>query len=267
MNLRNWKWFEYFSFFVIIPSIIISIYPFSRNFALNFNVPNLINIFMSNYAHSSLEHLIGNLFFYFLVMFAIFNFETNKKRFYIASAIAFAFIPFILFTITKIIIKAYSLTLPQSLGFSGIVAFLIGYFTYVFYRYLKNIFISINITFLMLLFVANVLYWSIVSKLVKIFILAVASTILLVCGNKEIFKEVFMKISNTINSRKRLTKSYNIFVWMLAILLLFSLITLLPQNIGNINIMAHYVGYIFGLFSLASVEIYKHIVNWLKNYK
>lgn len=268
-NLKKWKWFEYFIFFALIPLIIIFIYPFSKNFALDLNSPNLINIFMSNYAHSSLEHLVGNLIPYFLVMFAIFNFETSKKRFYKMCVADFVLIPFILFAVMEIFVKIYHMTIPPMLGFSGICAFLIGYFTYTIYRYLKNIFTNLKLDFLMLLLLANVFYWLIVSGLVLASIIAAFAISLLMCNNKEFFKEVFAEISDTITSKKDHITSefYKALKWTLAIAFIFSLNLLIPQRIlidgAMINILEHYVGYLFGIGLPIIPEIYAGIIKHL----
>ena len=80
-----WRIQEWLTFFFYVPLSLFLLYllpsSIKDTFILKPSSPTLISIFASNFIHSTLNHLIGNLFFYFWAVFLIFNLEFNKKDF------------------------------------------------------------------------------------------------------------------------------------------------------------------------------------------
>jgi hypothetical protein len=97
----DWKKSDGLFYFVFVPTLLIFIFslPDSLKEAYFILYPSritLYSLFLSNYVHSNLSHFSGNLITYLALCFLIFNFETNKSRFYAYSILMFLVLPWII---------------------------------------------------------------------------------------------------------------------------------------------------------------------------
>ncbi len=254
----KWKLYDYFFYFVLIPLCLLFIFKLPTNlkdayFILNPSKITFGSIFLSNYVHSSFQHISGNIFSYLVACFLIFNFETKKRDFYAYSMFMFLVLPLI---ISIVSLKMIGLQTTYQ-GFSGIVSFLFGYLLYVLYKYLKTYYCkNLNITFLYLLVVMNL--FMILENLQSgffLYVLLLTIILYLTYLQKEVIIEINQKKSIILSSLKKLSsfqKSYVCLLFPLTIVFSFVLPSLVPQNIihdGSItNSLAHYAGYFFGVF-------------------
>lgn len=256
----NWKLEEYIYFFGLIPLILLIIFfslnIFKANFKLNLFSPQLINIFFSNYDHINLNHLIGNLFFYLMILGIIFYLETNKKLFLKISLLGLFILPFLLFLLQKIIFGIFDLSyFPPLSGFSGIVSFFMGYLIYVFYKnYREKLPEKININLFYILVFSGAVFWSF-SYSKAIFLL---SSLILCClillNISQIKNIILLELSNLRKSKNKFLSLIHLGILLFNLgLIIFSMAILIPQKIldGNTltNILVHYIGYLIGLFS------------------
>jgi len=254
-NNKIWKKRDYIIFFILIPVVLILFYIIPQSikniFILDMKHITILNIFFSNYIHSNLlNHLIPNLIIYLLLMLIIFKLETDKKLFYKVMISLFILLPFL---VSLYLIKFLPLSTQ---GFSAITSGIMGYFLYVFYRYVrKNYDKKINSDFLLLLIVINAFLvlithriWSWSSLMFAIALIYVYKARL---NLKKIFWILFLDFKNICKSKYSI-KLYKISIFVLSIYFLFSLSTILPvdiriENNNVINIASHYFGYVFGI--------------------
>jgi len=137
-NLKNWKFFEWTIFWVVIPALLFFIYALPQGikdqfFILNTSYPGRIETFLlSSYTHSQLyPHLAGNLAFYFVVLLTICAFESNRRRFWIMAGWAFLVVPFISSFLTILFWGLINRT-TSGQGFSAIIGALLAYAMFIF---------------------------------------------------------------------------------------------------------------------------------------
>jgi hypothetical protein len=158
-NLKQWKVVEGIAFFLLVPLLLIAVFllpPGIREtyFTLHPKNPTLPTLLLYDFNHANENHIEGNLISYLLVMFLIFNFESNKSRFYVSIIYCFIIIPIILALMAIALIPNLS-----DLGFSGTIAALMGYLVIVIYTFIKTTTkISLTPQVLMLIFLFNVLF-------------------------------------------------------------------------------------------------------------
>lgn len=255
-TILRWKKLDYSIFFVIVPAILLSIFllpnAIKNTLILLPSNPTIISAFFSNYTHSDLSHIITNLIGYTIVVFLLFHLETNKKFFYTNSFLIFIALPiisssFIIYLVPKI---------PPVQGFSAIVSGFIGYLLYSVYNFVKNVYkITFNYSFIFLLLMINFLIFSTLASINYLILITIIVSIFLIYMNRkniiELFKKSIGNYKNLLN-KSYLERVYGIYVFVLVVFFIFSLFTLIPQDIreGNklVNILSHYVGYVFGVF-------------------
>jgi len=253
MGCDLWSTYEKFFFFLVIPLILAIIYLLPLDvkdayFILHKTNFSILSMFLSNYTHSDFMHLAENLIAYLLVMCLIIKFETNKSNFYKTAGFLFLILPFII-SITLLFIP-----LQNALGFSGIVVGLFGYFVYVTYRYIKDIWkLNAGISFIYLIFCINafigVRSWLVNDLTYLALILLILVSLILFYYNCFLIKDIIdllkLKIQQGLSTCGLLT-------FILAVVVLFCSLPLLIQvtfENGNLtNALAHYIGYIFGVF-------------------
>ncbi|MHA2031579.1 MAG: hypothetical protein ACW99Q_19555 [Candidatus Kariarchaeaceae archaeon] len=253
--LKKWKKTDWIVFFVIIPGIMLLIIRLPVNikqkFILDLKNPTLLSVFAHSYTHSDSTHFLGNVMIFLLTIFAILNIETNKARFYQMSVIFLLLLPII----SIIPIAQLAGTLPPLQGFSAIVSGFLGYIIYVVYAFLESRYEYINSTFLFLLVVLNFVTIPLIRQ--KFFIYSfviLVSLILLVLNIQKIIRltHEFVGYIQRIPKKAIIEFLYKTFVAILPVFLTFSLPMLLPAvlvtNGKIINIISHYMGWIFGLF-------------------
>jgi hypothetical protein len=211
---------------------------------------------MSNYTHFTIDHILGNMIFYLLFIFIIFNLEKHKNNFYISSIFGFIFLPFIVYYLQKVTFPYFNISLEHSIGFSAITSFFAGYVIFATYSYIKNYLPEINYKFINFILFLNIAFWALIGNYIKIMLLAFSLVVLSVLFDKTHFKKILIHIkeeiifSNIGNNKKRICQ---ILFFSLLIGVLLIMPSLIPNNIkiGNntINIVAHFLGYIFGIYA------------------
>lgn len=134
-NLKAWNLSEWLVFFGIIPLLLLLIFALPRAIKEQYfifhssNSLNLQTYVLSSYTHSELyPHMAGNLAFYIIVLFAVFAFETNKRRFHLMAGISLFIVPLICSFLTLGLWHFFG-TDTSMQGFSGIDA---AFFAYAF---------------------------------------------------------------------------------------------------------------------------------------
>ena len=273
---KNRKWlssWEFLVYFILVPAILIAIQylvPYhikDKYFILHINNPTPWAMFLTNYVHTDDPlHLWGNITSYLIVILYIFKFSTNKKETYAISATFFFFLPFV---ISYASIMAFNGANINTLGFSGIVAAFIGYFPYVFYRYVKSTYSQkFNFSFPMAigmisLLIALIFDYPTLTLYIAVILLSLLPFIY------TYRKEFSMVLDEFQHKLKELKKSNMLnriaFYGFYAVgffLLFFSLRGLIkpPTKEDFSNIIAHFVGYFFGFFvPLATFEPFYYI--------
>lgn len=259
--LQSWKKSDYFLFFIFIPAFLSFMYLLPENiknyFILDTSNPTILSIFFSNYEHVELLHFGGNLSFYLVVIFFLFNIEINKKIFRKSSVLIFIILPFI----SSILLIYRFPNFPPSLGFSAIGSAFMGYAIYSIFYYIKNFYyFQLNYSFLYLIIIINLIAVEYNLKghpfLLFLKIISFLLFIILIYFNrialKEISIQIIIKTKNIYSEKLVIPMIYNCSLFVLVIYFMFYLPYLIPSKItegsGIINIFSHYIGYIFGLF-------------------
>lgn len=252
--LKKWKKTDWIVYFVIIPGIMLLILlpvNIKQKFILDLKNPTLLSVFAHSYTHSDSTHFLGNVTIYLLTIFATLNIETNKARFYQISVLFLLLLPII----STIPIAQLVGTLPPLQGFSGIVSGFLGYTIYVVYAFLESRYEYINSTFLFMLVMLNFMTISLIRKQFFIYLFVILfSLIFLVLNIQNIIRltHEFVGYIQRIPKKAIFEFLYKTFVAILLVFLTFSLPMLLPAilvtNGTIINIISHYIGWIFGLF-------------------
>ena len=258
------KWitpWEIAVYFVLVPAILIIIQYFvpysvkNEYFILHLNNPTLLAMFLTNYVHTDDPwHLWGNIFTYMLVILYIFKFATNKREVYIVSAIFFFILPFF---VSYSSIVAFQEVPINSLGFSGIIAAFIGFFPYVFYRYIKNAYsLKFNFSFPFSIAIISLMI-AIVFDYPSLILYTLVLLLSLLPFIYTYRKELSPALNIFQNKLKELRKSnmlYKLGIYcfyaVAFFLLFFSFEGLIkpPTKENFSNIIAHFVSYIFGFF-------------------
>ena len=261
---KNRKWlsrWEFLVYFVLVPAILIVIQylvPYSiknEYFILHLNNPTPWAMFLTNYVHTDDPlHLWGNIFVYILIILYIFKFSTNKREIYIVSAIFFFILPFIISYSSIVALQNIPI---NSLGFSGIITAFIGYFPYVFYRYVKrtysqkfNFSFPLSIVMISLLIAIIFDYPSLMLYAVILFL----SLLPFIYAYRRELSMVFNAFHQKLEELEKSNMLYRLAVYgfyAVAFFLLFvSLKELIePPTVNDFsNIIAHFVSYLFGFF-------------------
>ena len=252
-----WKKSDFAFFFLFIPALLTLMYLLPLNLKndliLHTSNPNILSIFFSNYMHSNLTHIFENLLSYLLVMFILFNLETNKKRFYRTSGLIFILLPFI----SSWAAMQY-IDLPGGTqGFSALVSAFCGYLIYSVYCYLKQVhFSSLQMRFVLLVIMINVSFMAtnVGADTLYLFSLWAITGSMMYLNRREleaIFSMLNLKLKNANFKMDPLDTIYYASACVYAFLFLFVLPILIPASIlvdGHVvNILSHYIGWVFGI--------------------
>ena len=258
-EIVTWKLIDVILFFVFVPIGLFLFFflpvEWREQFTLNLKYPTIVTMFLSNFGHTNYEHYKGNITSYIILLFLLFNIETNRKRFYIVSILFFFILPFVI-SIASILRPPYE-QIQNSIGFSGIVSAYLGYLVVaVYYRLKEDYGVDVNHLFIAMFFVIAFTTWIVSNPVstVSLKLIFVISTIVLIWLNKhnirkilEIIKEKRKKLKNT--TLKNFSMSTFIFAMTLMLLVIpfYFLVPLLFKSPNPPNWVAHYVGYCFGI--------------------
>ena len=132
--IKSWLWYHFLSFYCVIPLIVLTIplLPFNDLFILDICHPTFLSIYTSNFVHTTLPHLAGNLVMYLIAITGILFLENDKLRFRNMLAFLFVILP-IIASIFFIIYLGKVCTVQEftnTYGFSTITLGFTGYFVY-----------------------------------------------------------------------------------------------------------------------------------------
>ena len=137
-NLKNWNFYEWVIFWVVIPALLLIIYSLPQSikdeyFILDTSYLWRVQTFLSSsYTHSQLyPHLIGNIAFYFVVLAMIFAFEHNRHRFWVLAGWSLVLVPFISSFLTVLFWGLIGRNTTGQ-GFSAIVGAFLAYAMFIF---------------------------------------------------------------------------------------------------------------------------------------
>lgn len=251
-----WKKSDIAFFFLFIPAVLVLMYLLPSNVKTEFILytfnPNVLSIFFSNYVHSNLTHLFGNLILYLAVMFMLFNLETDKKRFYRVCVLIFILLPFI----SSWAFMHYTSFSGALQGFSALSSAFFGYLVYSVYCYLKTVYCSLlEIRFVLLVVIINVALMirnTGVSVPYQVMIVGITG-LLFYLNRRELIGLGNLIIQVVRVKMNRFKFMYYSLVYVYSFVFLFVLPLLVPAQIvvdGHIvNAFAHYVGWVFGVAS------------------
>lgn len=252
--IKNWTRKDWLFFFVLVPLSVALIFvlpaEIKQFLILNDKEPTILSLFASNYTHSEIGHLLSNLLVYSIEMFILFNIETDRRRFLWMSAAIFLALPF-LSSIYNVIALP---NIISSQGFSSIAFAFSGYMIYSAFAYLKRRFKFLDIGF----------FWFLVFLDFVLFLLVNKSDLIITAGVSSIFlaysylqrnalSKLFRQLPPFFRQLKRDKLSVRIYRLLVFGLALFFVLSL-SQNIFSVeggsltNILAHYVGWVFGAF-------------------
>jgi hypothetical protein len=253
----------FFFYFILIPAVLVVLYlnsdMLNQSLALYPNNPTLLSIIGSNYFHTQQGHLLSNLIFYFILMpFAFFfDYLTNKKMLLVNMVLLFVLLPVVSSLLDIVVLREIGAMLP-SYGFSAIVAGIFGYLAFSLFRYVRDYhgvrFEKGIFQMMWLIIYINLAFISFVYGIYLLVIIIVFLFILSIINSYRQYGQVFLKMKNAGRFHRTLFFTAFILCLMVGPLCLFP-VTILIGSIF-INIYAHYVGYIFGLFVPAMVSIY-----------
>lgn len=217
-------------------------------YATNQNIPAL---FLQNYTHSDPTHFLSSLFSYLMLVILLLKTEVNKKNFRSMMLLLLILLPWIV-SLSSLYLIPY---IPPVQGLSGIVAGFLGYFVYSVYNYLRKVHnLPLNSTFVLFIFLLNVVLTPMVFKVATLEIGLVLFSIVLAYMNRAGLLALSSHLRAEFRSLKKVKPSerlYKVIFFSLALVMMFQLPLLLPSEIvvgaTLINVVAHYVGYMFGL--------------------
>lgn len=217
---------------------------------MQISAPTPLSVFASNFVHSDAMHFLGNLVFYLLACFVLFNIEPDVKRFRLVLVALLVVVP-----ILASVVTLYAMPkLKTSQGFSAVVAGLIGYVLFCTYAYIKETVKPKHEVFfapMLLLFSLALAVWNMnqITSIVLIVIFWV-----LAYFNREVISSSLKLLRDEsvalVRSPRRLVRIYYGLIFALWVLFAFlslpGLLTLSVQNGAISNVIAHYTGYVCG---------------------
>ncbi len=254
--IDGWSKADWIFYFVAVPVLLLAVFflpsSIKQYLILQMQAPTILSIFANHYTHTDPMHLIGNLSVYIVLVFLIFNLETDKKRFHTMSVFFFIIVPLV---VSLILIRFLSI-LPPTQGFSAIDAAIMGYLIYSAYTYLRARYNFIKPNILAISIFANMALLTIFNG----YGLGIISVCLI-----GLFAFLFIEFRNIVSLSRELFKSYKSIsrkaffelvykttIFLFTGCLMFALPTLVPFNIVEgsaiINSAAHYIGWLLGLF-------------------
>ena len=223
------------------------------------NNPTFISIIGSNYLHTTFPHFISNLVFYLVVMAFIFAFDklTNRKMLYINLLLLFIILPIVSSLLNIVILSDLAANLPHK-GFSAIVAGVFGYLAFSTLHFITNYYeVKFEKGILQLMWLILYINLAIISLVYGYYLIILLLSVLVLLSIYHTSRDI-KKIFSLLLKLKRPAR-IAIFV-SLYLCLFVGVIGLFPGSIqysGNlINILAHYIGYVFGFMVPALISIY-----------
>jgi hypothetical protein len=260
---NNYRWYIFAIYFIAVPLILTFVFLFSNELKtvllLYPNNPTFISILGSNYLHTTFSHFISNLVFYLVIMSFIFTFDliTNKKMLLINIILLLIVLPIFASLVNVSVFSFLGSNLPSK-GFSAVVAGVFGYLAFSTLHFIREYYevkFEKSILHLMwLIFYINLLIISLVYGYYFAVIVLLVLVVVFIIYTKNDIKIIFSLL-------RRLKRSARVVIFVSFYFCLFvGVIGLFPGNLKNngtyVNILAHYVGYIFGFMVPAVVSMF-----------
>jgi hypothetical protein len=249
-----------FAVIFLIETILVVIFLLPANiknyFVLNRFHPTLASIYLMNFTHESVIHLAGNLAGFTIISFyvlLILSMMRKTSYFYKLLAVNLLLIPFILslswLYYQNNVIKSQ---LQNTQGFSGINASLSGSLIFVFFFYIvETIKIKLNFNYAFYSFLFFMVFYLclIYFKYLKQLTPFVVTSILSVSFYLLMIRS--MKVLN-----EKLSKKLAVFfVSMPFVIIALLSNTFFPVNVGNVDILVHYFGFILGIVVIFILKV------------
>jgi membrane associated rhomboid family serine protease len=190
-----------------------------------------VSFYTSNFVHSSIEHLSGNVVGYTIFVYLSFRFfrEFGYERvFWFSFTLILLFVPII-----SSVSTVYLLQRP-SVGLSGVVSAFIGLYAFTIVIFLIQRSVSSVVSFLLILLFGM----AVVSLIYRYYTIGVLFVVFAIALILKWVRKLEIK------------KKDSILLFSLLFLYLTSMVSIFPQQLvyGNnfINILAHYVGFFAG---------------------
>ena len=256
-------WFLGKIYFVIIPLVLFFVFFASgilgELLMLYPQNPTLISVIGSNYLHTDLLHFMSNLVFYLVLMVFIFTFDalTNRKMLFVNLPLLFIVLPIVSSLVNVIVFSYLDLNLPGR-GFSAIVAGVFGYLAFSTLHFIKEYYgLKFDKSILQLMWFIFYINLLIISLVYGYYLLALVLVVLVVVSiiyTKNDIKIIILLL-------RRLKRSARVVIFASFYFCLFvGVIGLFPGSLENngsyVNILSHYVGYVFGFIVPAAVSMY-----------
>ncbi len=250
-------------YFVLIPLLLVLIFTYSNDLKnlliLNIHNPTLLSMIGSNYIHSSFNHLVGNVLFYYLIMIFVFAFDalTNRTMFSLNLPLFFLILPLICSSLMIFVFNSLEYNITSD-GFSGVVSGYFGYLSFSLFHFIKEYYnIQFKRSIFQLMWVMLLINLFLIS-LIYGFILAVPIIIILLIVAGYYTKDDFHKIFTLVNKIRPLQRGLILISFMLCLCL--GVQFLFPETIIHgktlTNIFVHYIGYLFGSSIPGFISIY-----------
>ncbi|EMR74731.1 hypothetical protein MBGDF03_01005 [Thermoplasmatales archaeon SCGC AB-540-F20] len=263
-QLKNFDiWFAGIIYFVIIPLILTIVFLLSDSLkdllSLYPSNPTFLSILGSNYLHTTFPHFISNLIFYLVAMTFIFVFDklTNRKMLFVNLLLLFIILPIVSSLLNIVILSDFATNMSHK-GFSAIVAGVFGYLTYSTLHFITNYYeVKFEKGILQLMWLILYVNLAIISLVYGYYLIILLVSVLILLSIFNTKKD----IKKIITLLRKLKRPARVAVFTsLYLCLCVGMVGLFPgslQNSGNlVNILAHYVGYIFGFMVPALISIY-----------
>lgn len=271
--IGNWSRKEWIFFFLVVPSVLCGIFllpeTIRQYLVLDPQQPSLLSIFANNYTHSNYSHLFENVGSYMVLIFVLFNIETDKSRFYRFVAATFFLLPFL----ASLFVVFFLPSMPPVQGFSAIGSAFMGYAMYAAYAYLKKRFefVSVNLFYVFMFFnfallvIINDLITSIKAVVLTVFAIFFITEIRTI----EKLVHEFWKYLKVVRQEKIFFRVYRMCIFGVTSVIVLSLPVLIPAKIfenGSLtNTPAHYFGWVFGSFFPFTIVVLNILIRVLRN--
>jgi len=227
--------------------------------SLDTSHPTLLNILGAHYLHSDLIHLLSNLILYLFFMIVIFVCDafTNQKMLFINLLLLFILLPIFSSFIDILAFSAMGIDTVAK-GFSDIVAGVFGYLAFSFLHFLRDHYktnFKHDILPLLWFFLLVNLLWICIIY-VNYFLILLLVLILIVWSYSIRFD--IRKIYEITGSSNRVEKAatFGVLTFYLFVGIFYFFPSEILYNNSIVDILAHYVGYVYGAMVPALVSTY-----------
>jgi len=257
-------WFAGVVYFVIIPVILVIVFLLSgslkESLLLYPNNPTFISMLGSNYLHTDFLHLMSNLILYLVLMVFIFTFDalTNRKMLFMNLLLLFILLP-LFSSLVNVVALSYLGVFAPCMGFSAIVAGFFGYLSFSTLHYIREYHkVKFERSIFQLLWSIFYINLALISLIYGYYLGVIALAFLIAISfyyTYNDFGKIFM-LANKVKNRSHRTLILVSLFFCIGAVTQSLFPEMLKYNGAVVNVLAHYVGYVFGFFVPAVVSVY-----------